>query len=296
MNRQISPRELLTLWKIYIEFRRPQIAPSTYARDYAKFTKRLEKLVSQSPHLTTAIEIRDWLLQNYSAEITRRSLQQFSAACKHAMISEIRDSNPFEGLPQQFRKPRQSERAWAAFTARERDIIIQTFESTEPFYAPWVKMLFWTGARPEELAALKWEHVSRDNREILIAEALPIGQTEAQGTKNLRVTRFPCNHRLQHLLAEQRGNGSPFVVPGRKGDRLNYQNFQTRYWKPTVRSLCDRGLVAFYLSQYHARHTWITLALDHLAIADIAYLARVSPGIIYKHYAGRSRSIIIPEF
>ena len=57
-----------------------------------------------------------------------------------------------------------------------------------------------------------------------------------------------------------------------------------------------RGQVAFYLSQYHCRHTWITEALNHLSVADVSYLARVSPNVLYRHYAGRSRRILIPEF
>ena len=62
------------------------------------------------------------------------------------------------------------------------------------------------------------------------------------------------------------------------------------------RRLADAGAIAFPLSQYHARHTWITEMLKSHAIADVAYLARTSPEIIMQHYAGRSRSYTIPEF
>ncbi len=41
---------------------------------------------------------------------------------------------------------------------------------------------------------------------------------------------------------------------------------------------------------------FITLALDHLSVKDIAYLVGNSPDIIYKHYASRSRNLEIPEF
>jgi len=192
---------------------------------------------------------------------------------------------------------------YAAFTSTERDRTIISFEERHPYYAPWVKALFWTGARPEELAALRWQHISPDFQEILIAEALPIGSTEAQTTKNRRITRFPCNHRLQHLLQGQTLGSrqvdlsrDAFVFPGQNGGRLHYQNFQRRFWRPLLLDLVESGQVAFYLSQYHARHTWITLALEHLPVADVSYLARVSTTVLYQHYAGKSRKILIPEF
>jgi len=252
-----------------------------------------------APYLETSVEIRDWLLKNYSAEVARRTLMQLNACGRWAMESELSTRNPFEGLQKHIRPRRPSDKAWAAFSLQERDRIIQEFELSHPFYAPWVKMLFWTGARPEELAALRWEHISLDCTELLFCEAFPVDVAQVQSTKNGRSTRFPCNTRLQRLLRKKRPefyHRDDLVFQARTGGRFNYQNFQTRYWKPLLRELVESGHVAFYLSQYHARHTWITAALEHLSVADVSYLARVSPSVIYKHYAGRTRRIVIPEF
>lgn len=217
------------------------------------------------------------------------------------MESDLLERNPFDGLQRHLRPKRPSEKAWASFTAEERDRIIQEFDATQAFYASWVKFLFWTGARPEEACALRWEHIAGDCTEILFQEALPIDMKEVQSTKNYRTTRFPCNSRLQRLLREiesEKGRSRlEQVFQGVKGGRFDYHNFQTRYWKPLVLELVDRGKIAFYLSQYHCRHTFITLALEaNLSVQDVSYLARVSPKIIYDHYAGRSRRILIPEF
>lgn len=215
------------------------------------------------------------------------------------MESEIISRNPFAGLQRQIRSRKPSDIAWAAFTIPERDRIISEFESNHPFYAPWVKFLFWTGCRPEEAAALTWKHISPDLTEILFAHALPADMHHVQETKNRKTTRFPCNPRLQRLLElmrHSRAHHADLVFQARTGGRFHYTNFQTRYWKPVVTSLVERGLVAVYLSQYHTRHTWITEALNHLSVADVAYLARVSTSVIYQHYVGRSRSLTIPEF
>lgn len=299
VKRAISLRQLSELWGKYCEFRRSQIAPSTFQRDYGRITRRLERMRKLSPFLETAIEVRDWLLAHYAAETARRTLQQFSACGRWAVESDLLDRNPFEGVQRHIRTKRPSDKAWASFTIQERDRIIQEFEACEPFYAPWVKFLFWTGCRPEEAAALKWEHISLDCQEVLIAEAFPVDMKQAQGTKNNQTTRFPCNARLQRLFRSIRPEDwsrSDFVFCGKSGGRFDYHNFQTRQWKPLVEKLVQSGQVAFYLSQYHCRHTWITEALNHLSVQDVSYLARVSPNVLYRHYAGRSRRILVPEF
>jgi integrase len=297
-ERKVNLYRLSRIWREYSEFKRPQIAPSTYLRDYSKFEKRLVILRKVSPRLNNAIAIRDWMMQHYSPETTRRTLAAFNACCRWAMESNLMMTNPFEGVQKHIRKARQSETSWAAFTLDERDAIIQEFEMSLPFYAPWVKFLFWTGCRPEEAAALRWQHIKGGN-EILFAIAHPSDMAEPQRTKNHKITRFPCNPRLASLLADLRAPGASrddLIFKSRVDTRFNYTNFQTRYWKPTVHELVNRGVVAFYLSQYHARHTFITEALNHLSVADVSYLCRVSTKVLYDHYAGRSRHVVIPEF
>jgi integrase len=299
-RRAVSLRKLREHWNAYTTFRATMLAPSTIKRDYQKIEKRLARISKEAPKLNDAISIRDWLLANYSAETARRTLVQLNACCQWAMNSELIANNPFAGVTAQLRRPRPSEKAWAAFTRQERDIIIQEFEAQESWAAPWVKFLFWTGTRPEEAAALKWEHVSGDFRELLIAEALPVDMAEAQSTKNGRITRFPCNSRLQSLLRMQKaahGDIHPWVFPAVQGGRFDYHNFQNRAWKPLVNELRRQGHVAFYLSQYHCRHTFITEGLkEGISVADMAYLCRVSTTVLYKHYLDRTRSITVPEF
>lgn len=298
-RRAISLRKLTEVWRRYSEFKRGQVAPSTYIRDYEKITRRITRLRKEAPYIENAIEIRDWLVKHYSAEVARRTLVQFNACCKWGYESEMLQKNPFEGIQKHIKLARPSETAWAAFTTEERDAIIQEFESNHPYYAPWVKFLFWTGCRPEEAAALRWEHIAMNFSEVLFICAAPSDMKEVQGTKNRKSTRFPCNPRLQSLLKELKPSPcdhSSLVFQARTGGRFNYTNFQTRYWRPIIKEMVKRGALSFYLSQYHCRHTWITEALNHLSVADVSYLARVSTAVLYQHYAGRSRSITIPEF
>ena len=295
----INPTKIYELWVAYAAFRKGQVAPSTHKRDYSKLSRRLEMMKEKAPFLASSIEVRDWLLTQYAAETARRTLMQLQACGRWAVESDLLRTNPFEGVARHVRHRPPSDKAWAAFGIDERDRIIEGFEQTDPYYAPWVKFLFWTGCRPEEAAALLWEDIALDCSEVLFHKALPVDVKIIQSTKNRKTTRFPCNQRLQTLLQSLQPSPlirSQYVFRGLKGGPLEYKNFQTRNWKPLVKRLAEEGAIAFYLSQYHCRHTWITEALNHLSVADISYLARVSTQVLYQHYAGRSRKIIIPEF
>lgn len=294
-KRNIKPSYLRQLWRRYTEFQSAQLAPSTIKRDYHK----VERLLMKMPdYLDTSIEIRDWLLKRYAAESTRRFLVQFNACCNWAMDSDMIGSNPFVGLPRQFRR-RVNSTAYTGFTTDERDIIIQTFQQEHLFYVPWVKFLFWTGCRPEEAAALKWKHLPPDCSRVHFCEAAPVGMKESQATKTWKDRLFPANNRLQGLLTSIRPvSPSPDdrLFTGQTGKPFEYHNFQTRQWKPTLEALVTEGKVSLYLPQSHCRHTFITMALEHLPVKDVAYLVGNSPDVIYKHYASRSRNIDIPEF
>jgi integrase len=297
-RRAISLRSLADIWQAYVLFRRGHVAPSTFKRDYGRVTRRLERLRAEAPKLNGTIAIRDWLLEQYSPEIARRTLQQFNAAYKWACDSDMIVTNPWEGLTRHLKPKAPSDKSWAAFTLAERDHVIAAIDDQAPFYGSWVRFLFWTGCRPEEARALTWEDVSRDYREILFCKAWPIEVDAPQPTKNYSSTRFPCGDRLYRFLRSlPKGEPTAPVLTGEKGGLFHYQNFQRRYWHPIVGQLAREGAIAFYLSQYHARHTWITEALAAgMSPQDVSYLARVSIEVLYRHYVGRSRRIIVPEF
>ena len=299
MDRSITLPQLLDIWSEYIEFRRDQVSPSTYARDYRKVTRRIDMMFQSNPEMTNAQQIRQWLLEQYSNETARRTLVQFQAAARWAVFNDEIAVNPFEGLARYLTSRRKPKTEYAAFTIDERNSIIHAFDELSSFYAPWVKFVFWTGCRLEEAAALRWEHVASNFSEILIQEAEPIDTRILQDTKNYKTTRFPCNKRLKSLLKGMRPNcyaPKARLFYGKKKSRFDYKNFQNRHWRPMIERLVDEGAIAFYLPQKNMRHTFLTHAVDRLKVQDVSYLCRVSEEVLNKHYVGRSRIIEIPEF
>lgn len=294
------------LWEKYTQYKAPQVAASTLTRDYGKIAKRLQVMPKT---VEDTVGVRDWLLSKYSSEVARRTLIQLNACFNWAVKSGLIAENPFDGMADDIKKTvRDTSRE--TFSCEERDAIIAAFENNtysskfapipHSYYAPYVKFLFMTGCRPEEVIALQWKHVSGDCLRIQFKEAVPSDTGIRGETKTGKTRKFPCNAKLQAFLQSIRPeNPSPdeLVFLGPRGQIIDSHNFLNRIWKPLVEGLVKAGKVEKYLPQYNIRHTFITLALENgLDAKDVARLVGNTPEIIYKHYAGNKRELFVPEF
>lgn len=299
---------LLKIWHAYILFKKQSVAPTTYKNWYSKMTRRFEKMPH---HIETTEDVIAWLAspqpsnkgQSWSNDTQRRSLQQLKAATAWARKTKLRSHDPFADIDN-YTKPRRKEPP-QAYTAQERQTIMTSAHTLDPRYRRWVHALFLTGARPSELRALKRHHWARDGSILQFVSAYAIDADEPQSTKNgMKTPDYPCNSQLQKLLAEAtQGAGlNDWIFKGISDGPFDYRNFQAKHFAPFVTRLADQGKLAFPLSQYHARHTWITEALynaDHrkrLSIPDVSYLVRTSREEIMNSYTRSSRTLAIPEF
>lgn len=299
-KRDISSDELLQLWLRYTQFQAKQLSPSTIKRDYGKVAKRLCLM----PGITTAVAIRDWLLQRYASETVRRMMQQYSACCNWAMRSGYIAVNPFQGLLADFRKVGRGDRR--AFTAAERDAILDAFEHDtfchpsapvrQSYYLGFVRFLFYTGCRLEEARALQWSHIAPDCSSVRFQIAIPADTNLEGETKTHSRRDFPCNERLAVLLRSIEEKDG-LVFPSPSGKAISTSNLVKRGWGVVVKALVETRQVREYLPLKNTRHTFITLALEAgLDPKDVAYLVGNSPEVIYKHYAAVRRDLIVPIF
>lgn len=272
------------------------IAPSTHKYDYQK----VERFIGRKlPDLNTSTRMKNWVNQNYSHETARRFIQQINACCEWAKHEGLHPFNPFDGMTRYF-QPRKSHRTgYRAFTSAERDAIIHRFEQWDNYYTPWVKFLFYTGCRPSEAAAVRWKHVHPQFKAIDFIASFRCDTHEEQGTKSADRT-FPVGTKLRALLWSLQSNkesSETLLLSGQRGGPMNYSNFQTDHWKPNLTRLWEDGAIAHVLTQYHTRHTWITMALENgYSVADVAYLSGNTPDVIYKFYASRRRITEAPNF
>jgi integrase len=296
LPRDITTSKLLLLWKDYSRFRKPMIAPSTYKYDYQKIERFIER---KMPDFNTSIRMKNWVNQNYAHETARRFIQQINACCEWAKHEGLHPCNPFEGMTRYFQPNKKPRTGYRAFTLDERSAILGRFEQWDNYYCPWVKFLFYTGCRPSEAAAIRWKHIHPQLENVSFVASLRCDTHEEQGTKSAD-RDFPVGEKLRLLLWSlqvNRENSETLLLPGVKGGAMNYHNFQTDHWKPNLTRLWEDGAIAQVLSQYHTRHTWITMALENgYSVADVAYLSGNTPDVIYKFYASRRKITEAPDF
>ncbi len=299
---------LADLWEKFVEYKRPQCSPNTMKLKYSVYTNYLRRLPTHD--LKKAGEIQDFVVKNIPLDSAKQFLTRLSACCKWAMRSGSLSSNPFEGMAAEIKLPKsQSEdEDINPFTAEERDLIIAAFESDlfrpqksaykHSHYTPIIKFLFSTGCRPSEAVALQWKHISNDFRLISFEQALieeEGGRMVRKGLKTQERRKFPCNESLQAFLRSIKPDGcrpDALVFPSIEGKHINTNNIRNRAYKQIL-----AGLGLEYRKLYQTRHTFITLALENgLDAKDVARLVGNSPEVIYRHYAGNKRDIIVPEF
>jgi integrase len=308
--RSITPPKpsLADLWEKFIEYKRPQCSPNTMKQKYSVYTNYVKRLPTHD--LDKAGDIRDFMVKNIPLSSAKDFLTRLSACCNWAIEAGAISSNPFAKMPAKIKVPKsQSEDEDVdPFTAEERDLIIAAFESDrfrpqksvfkDSHYTSLIKFLFYTGCRPSEAVALQWKNISSDLRLISFQQALietEDGRMVREGLKTQERRKFPCNDRLQALLASVKPEGckpNALVFPSIEGTYINTNNLRNRAYKRIL-----AGLGIQYRKLYQTRHTFITLALESgLDAKDVARLVGNSPEVIYRHYAGNKRDLFLPEF
>ncbi len=173
----------------------------------------------------------------------------------------------------------------------------ETFLSTcPPHWQPYFTVSFWTGARPNELAALKWGDVDWVNGKFRIRAGRYRGVEGSPKTaSSIRDVDIlpPVAEALKAQKAQQAarrikaGEGAPergedYVFTGRNGGLLNVNHLRERIWYPT---LTKAGLRR--RTMYQTRHSFASnaLAAGEAPSWVSAMLGHTSPEILFKVYS-----------
>ena len=313
-SRSTTPtQDLEKLWEQYTQFKKPQISPSTYAVDYRKYRNHITSLPTKN--LDDAVAIRDYLIANLTPNAAKRTLTNINACCNWAMKSKLIESNPFQEMAKDIQIPKSETTEYKInpFTPEERDAIIKAFDESKlySYYAPLVKILFFTGCRPSEAIALQWKHIN--DKYITFEQAITIsskGLAVKNGLKTQSQRRFPVNNQLREILLSikpENNNPDDFIFKSKKGGIVDFGDFLNHAWKGyknhrgkqidgIVTKLVKQGVVSEYRKPYQCRHTFITLCLEaDIDAKDIGKWVGNSPEVIYKHYAGSKPNLEVPE-
>jgi integrase len=294
------PAENLTLaelWERYTDYKRPQLSQTTIAKDFDRVRLNIRKF--PSVQLADAVVIRDHLVKNTSPNTAKRVLSKLTAACKWGILSNLVDDNPFTGMSADIKSVKKSDAEDInTFTSEERNSIIQRLKDNGSHYAPLVEFLFRTGARPSEAIALQIKHLGKEYRSITFCQSITPSESGLklkQGLKTQSQRVFPCGEGLRTFLESLVGdspNPDRYLFPSFDGNFANIDRFSARQWRKVLTSLriVERGI-------YHCRHTYITFCLDSgMDAKDVAKLVGNSPEMIYRHYAGKKKDLIAPDY
>jgi integrase len=299
--------DLAKLWAQYTEAQAKRVSETTLKLNYVRVAGHIRKLPTRS--LDDAIVIRDHLLAHNSAYTAHRIWVQLNACCKWALRSKLIAENPFADLGDDFKlggtEPEQFKDI-DSFSKAEMETVMAAFENhpRHKHYAPFVKFLFWTGARTSEAVGLKWKHISPDFKIITFSEAVVNVSSKSirKCTKTKKPRKFPLFSLpklvalLQSLKPENCDPESP-VFSSATGKLINAHSFNAHVWKGCknhgkqiegiVTQLAKAGEIDHYRPQYQTRHTFITLQVAAgKSSTTVARWVGNHANVIEKHYMG----------
>lgn len=294
----IAPN-LVQLWAKYCQVKKGSVAPGTWKNGYMVMSSHIERCPYKA--LDQAQKLFDWSTANLTPDTAKRFLMQLSACCKWGVKSRLITDNPFEGLQSDIKvkKAGGEDKEINPFTKEERDAIIAAFESNRYYkhYADYVRFLFLTGARPSEVIALQWKHIS--DKSISFEQAVVAGKNGLvlkAGLKTQDKRKFPVNVQLLDLLHSVKArlnifDSTAFVFPSPDGKWIDIHNFRNRAWKVILDSLDIE-----YRKPYQTRHTFVTMSLETGAsIPQISKWVGNSPKVITESYAGTLAQVTVPQ-
>jgi integrase len=172
-----------------------------------------------------------------------------------AYVDEVIPKNPTLGV----RRLAQGMTDVDPFTIEERDEIIEGFRRYAPQYVNYVICGFWTGWRPNEAGALKWNRVDFRQGKVLIREGRVLRQTGIpKSAGSLRdIDMLPPTAEAltaQKALSWLLGG---YVFLDDKQRPVDQELFRQKVWAPMLKRLGLR-----YRPPYQMRHTFATLAIS----------------------------------
>lgn len=133
---------------------------------------------------------------------------------------------------------------------------------------------FFTGMRPEEQIALKWQDIDWHNQTARVERARSAGEiknTKTSSVRDVELNQMAINALIRQkehtLLQGKEGEGYIFHVPGENRPWPDERTQRRRYWNPTLKKLGIR-----HRRMYQTRHTYATLNL--MAGANPMWVAR----------------------
>jgi integrase len=205
--------------------------------------------------------------QNWKAKHRNNMFIPVRRVLDSAYLDGLIDDNPAKRI----RNVKPQRPAPDPFTAEEVNTILDHFQTTaDQQVYNYFTLAFFSGMRPEELIALKWQDVDFHNQTIRVERARSAGEekdTKTSSVRDVELNRMALNAIIGQKAHTFLANEYIFHVPGENRAWPDERTQRRRYWIPALKKLGIR-----HRRMYQTRHTYATLNL--MAGANPMWVAR----------------------
>ena len=286
-DRENHPTTVGEYFKLWIESKKPPAVRKGQERDYREHFRRY---ILPKFEVVNLKEVSPRKLLDFRTYLTdMRGLKMKSArtiidASFRAMMRDSRkidhliDTDPFAALDW----PRLPSPKPDPFTEEDRDKIIQHFKEKSRFYYPFVYLLFWTGMRPSEALALRWEDIDIKHGFLSISKSRYMDAENSPKTAGSereirllpKVIEVLKAAKPLHIAVDEH------VFKNQEGQPLNFHTWRGGIWYRILRGTGIRER-----KPYSTRHTFISAGLSNdVKIKWLAEYCGTSVTMIEKHY------------
>lgn len=203
-----------------------------------------------------------------SSSVKANAMIKLKTILGSAVLDGIIDKNPMDDMDVPKRKKKEAD----PFTQIQAEKIIATLYAAPHWpiriYGAYFEFAFYTGMRPAEILALKWERVDMDKRVAHVCRIVAKGKV-VDRTKTKKDRYVLLNDRAMHALtfakgyAERRKAGEGALTdfphcfpPSKNSEYVKDTSDLHLRWRSNLETLKIR-----YRAPYNARHTYATMCL-----------------------------------
>jgi integrase len=201
-------------------------------------------------------------------QVKTNAMTKLGTIFKSAVQDGILTKNPMDGLE----LPKKAKKKIDPFSQQEADQIIEALYKNKNWamrtYGAFFEFSFYTGMRPGEIMALRWDEVDLIKKRVfvcrIVAECQVVERTKTNKTRYvllnaraLQALAYAKQHCVEKAARPDGHDEYPYCFPPAKGGQfISVTNLLHTNW----REILD-GLGIRYRPPYNARHTYATMCL-----------------------------------
>jgi integrase len=295
-----------SLWDWWLTIKKPLLSATTYKTKYIGTLLTAINKVGKDCAIsdTTAEKIFAYTKNNLNKADSIKLFNELNKACDRAIAMGLMGGlNPFIGYNEKIIAIRKNtintstidelldqHSGKVAYSAVERDLIIEWFKINKPCYSDFIYFRFYTGCRFGEAVEVRWKDFSANCATVFFRRSYSEVVDDVKTTKTGSERRFNCSEKLSTLLLnlkhEKIAKENDLVFKSDTNNRIKKATL-ANWWYRAIDELLEQNLIVGRLSQNHTRHTFNSIAREHNDRDDIAAQLGHSAKTADLHYTNR---------